>query len=107
MTKKLIPLIINNCLNHKDLPIYGSEMNIRWLYVEYHCKAIDMVLKNGVLGEVYNMGGHNEKTNIQIVKKIIDYINKSGENIELTINDIRRYWQQALEEYIKPHSIFH
>lgn len=78
--EKLIPLIIDNCLKHKDLPIYGSGMNIRdWLYVEDHCKAIYMVLQNGGLGEVYNIGGHNEGTNIQIVKKIIDYINKNSD----------------------------
>lgn len=78
--EKLIPLIISNCLKHKNLPIYGSGMNVRdWLYVKDHCKAIDMVLQNGVLGEVYNIGGHNEKTNIQIVKKIIDYINKNSD----------------------------
>jgi len=76
--EKLIPLIINNCLNHKNLPIYGNGTNVRdWLYVEDHCTAIAMVVKYGTSGEVYNIGGHNEKTNIQIVKKIIDYINKN------------------------------
>ena len=76
--EKLIPLIINNCLNKNQLPVYGDGLNIRdWLYVEDHCKAIDMVIKNGRLGEVYNIGGHNEKTNIYIVKTIIDYINKN------------------------------
>jgi dTDP-glucose 4,6-dehydratase len=74
--EKLIPLLINNCLNHKDLPVYGTGMNIRdWLYVEDHCKAIDMVINNGRLGEVYNVGGHNERTNITIVKTVINYIN--------------------------------
>lgn len=76
--EKLIPLLINNCLNHKDLPVYGDGLNIRdWLYVEDHCKAIDMVVNNGRLGEVYNVGGHNERTNIQIVKTVIDYLNKN------------------------------
>ena len=76
--EKLIPLLINNCLQHKDLPIYGDGMNIRdWLFVEDHCKAIDMVINNGRLGEVYNVGGHNERTNIQIVDTVIDYINKN------------------------------
>ena len=70
--EKLIPLLINNCLKHKDLPVYGDGMNIRdWLFVEDHCKAIDMVINNGRLGEVYNVGGHNERTNIQIVKTVI------------------------------------
>jgi len=76
--EKLIPLLINNCLNKKPLPVYGDGLNIRdWLYVEDHCKAIDMVINNGRLGEVYNVGGHNERTNIAIVKTVIDYINKN------------------------------
>lgn len=76
--EKLIPLIINNCLHHKDIPVYGDGMNIRdWLYVEDHCKAIDMVINNGKIGEVYNVGGHNERTNIQIVKSIISHINEN------------------------------
>ncbi len=73
--EKLIPLMINNTLQHKDLPIYGDGMQIRdWLYVEDHCKAIDMVVRDGKLGEVYNVGGHNERPNIFIVKTIIDYV---------------------------------
>lgn len=76
--EKLIPLLINNCLNHKALPVYGDGLNVRdWLYVEDHCKAIDMVIKSGSLGEVYNVGGHNEKTNIEIVKTVIGYLNES------------------------------
>lgn len=83
--EKLIPLLINNCLNHKDLPVYGDGLNIRdWLYVEDHCKAIDMVINNGVIGEVYNVGGHNERTNITIVKTVIDYLNK---NVDATITE--------------------
>ena len=73
--EKLIPLMINNCLNHKSLPIYGDGLQIRdWLYVEDHCKAIDMVVRNGVLGQVYNIGGHNERTNLFIVNSVISYI---------------------------------
>lgn len=73
--EKLIPLMINNAINHKDLPIYGDGMQIRdWLYVEDHCKAIDMVIRDGKRGEVYNIGGHNERPNIVIVKTIIEYI---------------------------------
>lgn len=84
--EKLIPLLINNCLQHKELPIYGDGMNIRdWLFVEDHCKAIDMVINNGRLGEVYNVGGHNERTNIQIVDTVIDYINKNVDS-EVTEN---------------------
>ena len=73
--EKLIPLMINNTLQHKDLPIYGDGMQIRdWLYVEDHCKAIDMVARDGVVGQVYNVGGHNERPNITIVKTILSYI---------------------------------
>jgi dTDP-glucose 4,6-dehydratase len=73
--EKLIPLMINNCLNHKNLPVYGDGKQVRdWLYVEDHCKAIDLVTQNGRLGEVYNVGGHNERYNIDIVKTIIAYV---------------------------------
>ncbi|NLL23775.1 MAG: dTDP-glucose 4,6-dehydratase [Tissierellia bacterium] len=75
--EKLIPLMINNCLNKKSLPVYGDGLQVRdWLYVEDHCKAIDLVLRNGRIGEVYNVGGHNERTNIFVVKSIIDYVSK-------------------------------
>jgi dTDP-glucose 4,6-dehydratase len=83
--EKLIPLIMNNTLKHKDLPVYGDGMQIRdWLYVEDHCKAIDMVVRDGVLGEVYNVGGHNERPNIFIVKTIISYIK---ENVDDTVGE--------------------
>ena len=73
--EKLIPLMINNTLQHKDLPIYGDGMQIRdWLYVEDHCKAIDMVARDGVVGQVYNVGGHNERPNITLVKTILSYV---------------------------------
>jgi dTDP-glucose 4,6-dehydratase len=79
--EKLIPLMINNAINHENLPVYGEGLNVRdWLYVEDHCKAIDLVVNNGRKGEVYNIGGHNEKTNISIVKLIIDYLNKNVDN---------------------------
>lgn len=81
--EKFIPLIMNNCLKHKNIPVYGDGSNIRdWLYVEDHCEAIYEVAKNGRLGEVYNIGGHNERTNLQIVKKIISYLHDNvDENI--------------------------
>lgn len=70
--EKLIPLIINNALNGKKIPVYGDGLNIRdWLYVEDHAKGIDMVQEKGRLGESYNIGGHNERRNIQIVKTIL------------------------------------
>lgn len=70
--EKLIPLMINNARHHKPLPVYGDGLQIRdWLYVEDHCKAIDMVAAGGRSGEVYNVGGHNERTNIAIVQTIL------------------------------------
>ena len=70
--EKLIPLIINNILEGKQLPVYGDGSNVRdWLYVEDHCKAIDAVIHRGRAGEVYNVGGHNERKNIDIVRTII------------------------------------
>ena len=73
--EKLIPLMINNAKTQKGLPVYGDGMNVRdWLYVEDHCKAIDMVINGGVVGEVYNVGGHNERPNIFIVKTILQYL---------------------------------
>ncbi len=76
--EKLIPLMINNVLNGKDLPVYGDGKNVRdWLFVEDHAKAIDVVINDGKLGEVYNVGGHNEKQNIEIVNIVIDVIKES------------------------------
>ena len=73
--EKLIPLMINNARVHKALPVYGDGLNVRdWLYVEDHCKAIDLVASNGKVGEIYNVGGHNERPNIFIVKKIIEEV---------------------------------
>lgn len=73
--EKLIPLVINNILEGKKLPVYGKGENVRdWLYVEDHCKAIDMVINQGENGCIYNVGGHNERQNIQIVKIIIHTI---------------------------------
>lgn len=75
--EKLIPLMINNALNDKPLPVYGDGKNVRdWLYVEDHCKAIDLILEQGREGEVYNIGGHNEMANIDIVKLICKELGK-------------------------------
>lgn len=79
--EKLIPLVINNILEGKHLPVYGKGENIRdWLYVEDHCKAIDMVINQGAAGSIYNVGGHNERQNIQIVKIIIRTIHDIMQN---------------------------
>lgn len=75
--EKLIPLIIKNILEGKKLPVYGDGSNVRdWLYVEDHCKAIDLVVNKGKTGEVYNIGGHNEKTNLDIVKLTIASVHR-------------------------------
>jgi len=76
--EKLIPLMINNCQSDKALPVYGDGMQIRdWLYVEDHCSAIATVLEKGIDGEIYNIGGNNEKANIEIVKLLISNLGKS------------------------------
>ena len=75
--EKLIPLMIINALNDKPLPVYGEGLNVRdWLYVEDHCKAIDLVMRKGRVGEVYNIGGHNEMKNIDIVRLICKELGK-------------------------------
>ena len=81
--EKLIPLMIQRALADEQLPVYGEGQNVRdWLYVEDHCKAIDLILQNGKPGEVYNIGGHNEMHNIDIVKLICDYLDKPYSLIE-------------------------
>ena len=80
--EKLIPLMIANALNDKPLPVYGECLNVRdWLYVEDHCKAIDLIIHKGRVGEVYNIGGHNEMRNIDIVKLICKELGKSEDLI--------------------------
>lgn len=81
--EKLIPLMIANTLNDKKLPVYGKGENVRdWLYVEDHCSAIDLIIRKGKIGEVYNIGGHNERTNLEVVKTIIKELGKSEDLIE-------------------------
>lgn len=75
--EKLIPLMITRALHNQSLPVYGNGLNVRdWLYVEDHCSAIDLILHNGRVGEVYNIGGHNERTNLDVVKRILDELGK-------------------------------
>jgi len=81
--EKLIPLIITRALANKKLPVYGEGLNVRdWLYVKDHCSAVDLILHNGTLGEIYNIGGHSEKTNISVVKTILEQLNKPESLIE-------------------------
>ncbi|WP_027937127.1 dTDP-glucose 4,6-dehydratase [Anaeroarcus burkinensis] len=80
--EKLIPLMISNALKDKALPVYGKGKNVRdWLYVDDHCSAIDLILHKGKAGEVYNVGGHNERTNLEVVKTILRELGKSEELI--------------------------
>ncbi|MFJ8457692.1 dTDP-glucose 4,6-dehydratase [Lysinibacillus xylanilyticus] len=93
--EKLIPLMIINALNDKKLPVYGDGKNIRdWLHVTDHCSAIDLVLHKGVIGEVYNVGGHNEKTNLEVVKEILKQLDKPEsliQYVEDRLGHDRRY----------------
>lgn len=75
--EKLIPLMIASALNNRPLPVYGAGENVRdWLYVEDHCRAIDLIVRKGREGEIYNIGGHNERTNLQVVKTILKELGK-------------------------------
>lgn len=81
--EKLIPFFISKLLNGEKVPVYGDGMNVRdWLYVYDHCEAIDRVLHSGKIGDVYNIGGHNEKTNLEITKLILDAMGKDEDSIE-------------------------
>lgn len=85
--EKLIPLMIINALYEKPLPVYGTGENVRdWLYVEDHCSAIDLIIRKGRVGEVYNIGGHNEKTNLEVVKTILKELGK-GEDLITFVKD--------------------
>lgn len=93
--EKLIPLMIANALHDKKLPVYGTGDNVRdWLYVEDHCAAIDLILRSGKPGEVYNIGGHNERTNLQVVQTILRELGKPEILIEFVSDRLghdRRY----------------
>ena len=93
--EKLIPLTIAKAVNNQKIPVYGNGGNVRdWLHVIDHCRAIDMVLHDGEIGEVYNVGGHNERTNLEVVQTILKTLNKSEELIEFVEDRLghdRRY----------------
>ena len=93
--EKLIPFFISKLLKNEKVPVYGDGLNVRdWLYVYDHCEAIDVVLHNGKSGEVYNIGGHNEKTNMEITKLIWDAMGKNESSIEYVADRLghdRRY----------------
>ncbi|WP_141544254.1 dTDP-glucose 4,6-dehydratase, partial [Bacillus thuringiensis] len=113
-TEKLIPLTITHALNNKDIPLYGDGLHIRdWLHVEDHCVAIDLVLHGGTDGHIYNIGGDNEYTNLDIVQKIIKFLNKDQSQITFISDRLghdRRYAMDAtkLKEELgwTPHYLF-
>ena len=102
--EKLIPLMIANALADKPLPVYGEGLNVRdWLYVEDHCRAIDLILENGRVGEVYNIGGHNEKANIEVVKIILAQLGKP-ESLITYVTDRKGHDQRYAIDPTKIHN---
>ena len=102
--EKLIPPMIANALEEKPLPVYGEGINVRdWLYVEDHCKAIDLIIRNGKVGEVYNIGGHNEMKNIDIVKIICKALGKS-EDLIVHVTDRKGHDMRYAIDPAKIHS---
>jgi dTDP-glucose 4,6-dehydratase len=102
--EKLIPLMIANAQADKPLPVYGEGLNVRdWLYVEDHCRAIDLILENGRVGEVYNIGGHNEKANIEVVKIILEQLGKP-ESLITYVTDRKGHDQRYAIDPTKIHN---
>ena len=102
--EKLIPLMIANAMADKPLPVYGEGLNVRdWLYVEDHCRAIDLILENGRVGEVYNIGGHNEKANIDVVKIILAQLGKP-ESLITFVTDRKGHDQRYAIDPTKIHN---
>lgn len=102
--EKLIPLMIANAQADKALPVYGKGLNVRdWLYVEDHCKAIDLIIRNGRVGEVYNIGGHNEKANIEVVKIILEKLDKP-ESLITYVTDRKGHDQRYAIDPTKIHN---
>ncbi|MGL5972183.1 MAG: dTDP-glucose 4,6-dehydratase [Oscillospiraceae bacterium] len=111
--EKLIPLIISRALNDKDLPVYGTGENVRdWLYVTDHCVAIDLIIHKGRVGEVYNVGGHNEKTNLEVVKTVLKLLDKpeslikyvsdrKGHDLRYAIDPTKIYNELGWEQSVK------
>ena len=102
--EKLIPLMIANALADKSLPVYGEGLNVRdWLYVEDHCKAIDLIIREGKVGEVYNIGGHNEMKNIDIVKIICEALGKP-ESLITHVTDRKGHDMRYAIDHAKIHA---
>ena len=98
--EKLIPLIIIKALKNQRLPIYGDGKNVRdWIYVKDHCKAIDLILHKGKIGEVYNVGGNSEKSNLEVVKTILNILGKSEKLIEFVPDRLGHDRRYAINDY--------
>ena len=98
--EKLIPLIIIKALKNQRLPIYGDGKNVRdWIYVKDHCKAIDLILHKGKIGEVYNVGGNSEKNNLEVVKTILNILGKSEKLIEFVPDRLGHDRRYAINDY--------
>ncbi|MBY0600240.1 dTDP-glucose 4,6-dehydratase [Bacillus bingmayongensis] len=96
--EKLIPLMITNAMEDKELPVYGTGQNVRdWLHVFDHCTAIDLVLHNGRDGEIYNVGGNNEKRNIEVVEMILEKLGKSKSMISFVPDRLGHDWRYAID----------
>jgi len=96
--EKLIPLMIEKAKNDENLPVYGNGSNVRdWIHVQDHCEAIDMVLHNGKLGQIYNIGGECEKTNLDIVKYILFQLNKGYQQIEYVQDRLGHDWRYSVD----------
>ncbi|MCC2706349.1 dTDP-glucose 4,6-dehydratase [Intestinibacter bartlettii] len=98
--EKLIPLIIIKALKNEKLPIYGDGKNVRdWIYVKDHCTAIDLILHKGKIGEVYNVGGNSEKSNLEVVKTILNILGKSEKLIEFVPDRLGHDRRYAINDY--------
>lgn len=96
--EKLIPLMITNALMEKELPVYGNGSHVRdWLHVEDHCSAMDLVIHKGISGEIYNVGGNNEKTILEVVKMILDLLNKPESLIRFVQDRPGHDWRYAMD----------
>ena len=96
--EKLIPLMIANALNNKPLPVYGKGENVRdWLYVADHCNAIDLIIRQGKVGEIYNIGGHNERRNLDVVKTILKELGKPESLIHFVTDRPGHDWRYAID----------
>lgn len=95
---KLIPLMITNALMEKELPVYGDGSHVRdWLHVEDHCSAMDLVIHKGISGEIYNVGGNNEKTNLEVIKMVLDLLDKPENLIRFVQDRPGHDWRYAMD----------